>query len=92
MVRQQFMAAAAELIHVEGFQALRVEEIAERAGLSIGSFYLYFESKEDLFVTLVIRLHGTPQASTRQCLQDRRHCPGAHRTGVGCLSRLRQGD
>jgi len=54
MVRQQFMAAAAELIHDEGFQALRVEEIVERAGLSIGSFYLYFESKEDLFVTLVI--------------------------------------
>ena len=54
MVRKQFMAAAAELIHDEGFQALRVEEIVERAGLSIGSFYLYFESKEDLFVTLVI--------------------------------------
>ena len=54
MVRQQFMTAAAELIHTEGFQALRIEEIAERAGLSIGSFYLYFESKEDLFVSLVI--------------------------------------
>ena len=54
VVRQQFLAAAAALIHDEGFQALRIEEIAERASLSIGSFYLYFESKEDLFVSLVI--------------------------------------
>lgn len=53
-VRQQFLAAAAELIHDEGFQALTVEEIAERADLSIGSFYLYFDSKDDLFVNLVL--------------------------------------
>jgi AcrR family transcriptional regulator len=53
-VRQQFITAAAALIHDEGFQGLRVEEIVERAGLSIGTFYLYFESKDDLFVSLVI--------------------------------------
>ena len=54
MVRHQFISAAAKLIHEEGFQALRIEEIAERAGLSIGTFYLYFENKDDLFVGLVI--------------------------------------
>lgn len=53
-VREQFLQAAAELIHDEGFQALTVEEIAERAKLSIGSFYLYFDSKDDLFVNLVL--------------------------------------
>lgn len=54
MVRHQFISAAAKLIHDEGFQALRVEEIVERAGLSTGTFYLYFDSKDDLFVSLVI--------------------------------------
>lgn len=54
MVRHQFISAAAKLIHEEGFQALRIEEIAEQAGLSIGTFYLYFENKDDLFVGLVI--------------------------------------
>jgi AcrR family transcriptional regulator len=53
-IRQQFISAAAELIHEEGFQTLRIEEIVERAGLSIGTFYLYFTSKDDLFVSLVI--------------------------------------
>ena len=58
LVRQQFLAAAADLMNREKFQALRVEEIAERAGLSIGTFYLYFESKDDLFVSLVIEYTG----------------------------------
>lgn len=47
------MAAAVELIREYGFPDLRIEEIVERAGLSVGTFYLYFESKADLFVALV---------------------------------------
>jgi AcrR family transcriptional regulator len=47
------MSAAAELIREYGFPDLRIEEIVERAGLSVGTFYLYFESKADLFVALV---------------------------------------
>lgn len=56
------MDAASALIEREGFPALRIEEIAEEAGLSVGTFYLYFESKLDLFIQLVIdyteRLRG----------------------------------
>lgn len=33
---------------------MRIEEIVERAGFSTGTFYLYFESKDDLFINLVI--------------------------------------
>lgn len=47
------MAGAVELIREYGFPDLRIEEIVERAGLSVGTFYLYFESKADLFVALV---------------------------------------
>lgn len=52
--RRRLLDAAAALIAEQGFPALRVEEIAERAGLSVGTFYLYFESKADLFVALVM--------------------------------------
>lgn len=48
------MESADTLIHEQGFPSLRIEEIVERAGLSIGTFYLYFEGKDDLFVNLVI--------------------------------------
>lgn len=52
-VRSRLTAAATELIRSKGFPNLRIEEIVERAGLSVGTFYLYFDSKADLFVNLV---------------------------------------
>ena len=48
------MEAAAALIRKDGVPSLRIEEIAERAGLSVGTFYLYFDGKADLFVNLVV--------------------------------------
>lgn len=53
-VRQRLLDAAGGLIREEGFPKLRVEEVAERAGLSVGTFYLYFEGKQDLFANLLI--------------------------------------
>lgn len=47
------MGAAVNLAREHGFPELRIEEVVEEAGLSVGTFYLYFESKADLFVALV---------------------------------------
>lgn len=52
-VRQRLMDAAVELIRSKGFPNLRIEEIVERAGLSVGTFYLYFDGKADLFINVV---------------------------------------
>jgi AcrR family transcriptional regulator len=60
-VRLRLLEAADKLIHEQGFPALRIEQIVEKAGLSIGTFYLYFESKDDLFVNLVIQNTGLLQ-------------------------------
>ena len=60
-VRQRLLEAADSLIHEQGFPSLRIEQIVERAELSIGTFYLYFESKDDLFVNLVIANTGLLQ-------------------------------
>jgi AcrR family transcriptional regulator len=53
-VRQRLLDAAADLIREGGYAALRIEDIAERAALSVGTFYLYFESKPDVFMNLII--------------------------------------
>ncbi len=37
----------------KGYQAVRVEDVVHRAKTSHGTFYLYFESKDDLFATLL---------------------------------------
>src|SRR5262245_51217552 len=60
-VRQRLLEAADSLIHEQGFPSLRIEQIVERAELSIGTFYLYFEGKDDLFVNLVIANTGLLQ-------------------------------
>jgi len=53
-VRRRLMVAASELIHEQGVPQLRVEDVAARADLSVGTFYLYFDGKDDLFANLVI--------------------------------------
>jgi AcrR family transcriptional regulator len=48
------LLTAAEAVFVRsGLDAAKVEQITERAGLSKGSFYLHFESKEDAFRQLI---------------------------------------
>ena len=51
----EVLDAALDLFMEKGFAATRVEDIARRAGLSKGSVYLYFDSKEAVFEGLVRR-------------------------------------
>lgn len=68
-VRRRLLEAASELILEDGMPGLRVEDVASHAGLSVGTFYVYFEGKEDLFSTLVVeytaRLREAMQAAYR---------------------------
>jgi AcrR family transcriptional regulator len=45
--------AALDMFVENGFAATRLEDIAERAGVSKGTLYLYFESKEALFKAVI---------------------------------------
>ena len=47
--RARLIAAAKEVFERDGFLDARISDIAEQAGLSHGSFYHYFESKEEVF-------------------------------------------
>ena len=49
------LAAAAELFHAKGLQNTTVDEIAERADVSVGSVYFHFRSKEALYLELTER-------------------------------------
>jgi AcrR family transcriptional regulator len=50
---QQILDAALSVFAEHGIDAARLEEIATRAGVSKGTIYLYFPSKEDLFREVV---------------------------------------
>lgn len=49
----ELLDAALDLFVEKGFAATRVEEVAARAGVSKGTLFLYFQSKEDLFKAVV---------------------------------------
>ncbi len=50
---QELLDAAIELFAEKGFAAARTEEVAARAGVSKGTLYLYYPSKEELFKAVV---------------------------------------
>ena len=47
--RARLLEAAKHIFEEDGFLEARISDIAERAGLSHGSFYHYFDSKEEIF-------------------------------------------
>ena len=47
--RSRLLEAAKEVFEENGFLDARISDISERARLSHGSFYHYFESKEEIF-------------------------------------------
>src|SRR6266700_1365855 len=51
--RQQILDGARKLFHSEGFDAASMGDIARAAGVSKGTLYVYFDSKEVLFTELV---------------------------------------
>jgi len=51
--RQAVLNAALDEFFERGFAATRMDDIARRVGLSKGTLYLYFDSKEALFISLL---------------------------------------
>jgi AcrR family transcriptional regulator len=51
--RRTILKAARKVFFEKGLQAAAMDEIAEVAELSKGTLYLYFRSKEDLYVSLL---------------------------------------
>jgi AcrR family transcriptional regulator len=54
----ELLAAALDLFVEKGFAATRSEEVAARAGVSKGTLFLYFPSKEELFKAVVMENLG----------------------------------
>jgi AcrR family transcriptional regulator len=51
--RRQIIDGARRMFLAKGFDATSMSDIAEEAGVSKGTLYVYFASKEDLFAALV---------------------------------------
>jgi AcrR family transcriptional regulator len=65
----ELLDAALTLFVEKGFAATRAEEVAQRAGVSKGTLYLYYPSKEDLFKAVIAHNLGSRIADTAQQVQ-----------------------
>lgn len=58
--------AAKEVIAESGYQHATLEEIAQRAGMSKATIYIYYKNKDDLFLQVVEELYDAVTATTVQ--------------------------
>ncbi len=67
--KRRVEGAALGLFKSQGFNGVGLREIAREAGVSLGNIYNYYEGKEELFNSILARLHseftgpGTPLAA-----------------------------
>lgn len=56
LTRQHLLTAAEQVFAQKGFAHASVQEITQRAGVALGTFYIYYPNKEALFLELVDEL------------------------------------
>jgi AcrR family transcriptional regulator len=65
----ELAAAALDLFVERGFAATRLDDVAKRAGVSKGTLYLYFDSKEELFKAVIREGYVAPLTEAEQLVE-----------------------
>lgn len=66
--RREILAAAGKVFDAKGYAATTVDEVAEAAGVSKGSMYNYFESKQELFFEVFADVLASQEASVDELM------------------------
>jgi AcrR family transcriptional regulator len=56
--RQAILGAARELFASQGYEDTTIAQIAQAAGVAVGTVYLYFENKHDIVVDICLALNA----------------------------------
>jgi len=73
--RERLLAAGAELFGKKGFNGCGLTEVLQHAGVPKGSFYHYFNSKEEFGVAVIERARDEHLDEVKPLLGDRRLGP-----------------
>ncbi len=68
--RRKLLISAAKCFAEKGFDGCSVSDIAREAGMSQGSLYVHFTSKEDLFKCMIRQEHGEGAAKMRRAAEE----------------------
>src|SRR3954451_4058041 len=76
--REAILEAAAELMHLKGYQATTLDDVLRESGVGKGNFYYHFRSKEDLGFAILDQLVSRfVERTLEPCFSD----PDAARLG-----------
>lgn len=67
---RQIQIAAREVFFERGYASSTIEEIAKRAGIAKGTVYLYFDNKDDLYISLMFPMVEKLSASLTQLQKE----------------------
>lgn len=79
--RRKLLAAAEEEFGTRGYHGASVTSITQRANVAQGTFYLYFHTKEELFLNLVEDIGHQLRAHSAQAIAGARNRIDAERLG-----------
>lgn len=80
--RRRLLNAAEQEFGSKGYHGASVSSITQRADIAQGTFYLYFHSKEEMFVTLVRDIGHQLRAHSAQAVAKATHRLEAERLGL----------
>lgn len=81
--RERLVEAAKAVFEEDGFFDARISDISQRAGMSHGSFYYYFDSKEEIFREVTAAVDEELSAPLGDVIL-------AHSSNVSAQERIRQ--
>jgi TetR/AcrR family transcriptional regulator len=84
----QIQTAARKIFFKRGYQNSSIDEIAKAAGVSKGTVYLYFKSKDDLYVSLMIPV--TEELSKELTSIKNQLLKGKYKTGKQVITQIQE--
>ncbi|WEG07443.1 TetR/AcrR family transcriptional regulator [Microbacterium horticulturae] len=66
--RRRLLEAAEHVFADQGYHEASIVKITERAGIGLGTFYLYFDSKQTIFESLVVDLNQRVRHSMAEAM------------------------
>lgn len=72
--RERLLQSAKELFSKKGYYETKVSDIVEKSGVAQGTFYIYFKSKEEIFLELVKSLHQDLMKNLEKYIKIEKDC------------------
>lgn len=79
---RRLLDAAGEEFGARGYHETAISHITQRAGVGLGTFYVYFKSKEEVFTSLVADMGARTRHALTESVKDAPNRLEAERLGI----------